>query len=88
MIKRVDQTYTIIDIIVDEFDEMLINELKCKYPVLAVARVNATKFHKNSTNLLKFYLYHWMFKDYKSAIFDINNHYKKYSITKKVVEHL
>jgi len=85
--RRVDQTYTTIDIIVDDYDETIINELKHRYPVLAVARVNATKFNKDSTNLLKFYLYHWMFDNYESAIFDINNYYNKYIITTKVVEH-
>ena len=83
--RRVDQTYTTMDIVVDEYDETIINELKHRYPVLAVARVNATKFNKDSTNLLKFYLYHWIFDNYESAIFDINNYYNKYTITTKVV---
>lgn len=85
--RRIDQTYTTIDIIVDDYDETIINELKRRYPVLALARVNATKFNKDSTNLLKFYLYHWIFDNYESAIFDINNYYNKYTITTKVVEH-
>jgi hypothetical protein len=83
--RRIDQTYTTIDIQIDDFDETIINELKCRYPVLALARVNATKFNKDSTNLLKFYLYHWIFDNYESAIFDINNYYNKYTITTKVV---
>ena len=83
--RRVNQTYTTIDIIVEEFDEIFINELKQKYPALSIARVNATKFNKDSTNLLKFYLYHWIFDNYESAIFDINNYYNKYTITTKVV---
>lgn len=85
--RRIDQTYTTIDIQIDDFDETIINELKRRYPVLALARVNATKFNKDSTNLLKFYLYHWIFDNYESAIFDINNYYNKYTITTKVVEH-
>ena len=85
--RNVDQTYTTIDIIVDDYDETIIDELKHRYPVLAVARVNATKFNKDSTNLLKFYLYHWMFDNYKSAIHDINNYYNKYTISTKVVAH-
>lgn len=85
--KRIDQTYTTIDIIVDDYDETIISELKKRYPVMAIARVNATRFNKNSTNLLKFYLYHWIFDNYKSAIFDINNYYNKYNITTKVVKH-
>jgi hypothetical protein len=83
--RSVNQTYTTIDIVVDEYDETIIDELKQRYPVLAVARVNATKFNKDSTNLLKFYLYHWIFDNYRSAIFDINNYYNKYKITTKVV---
>jgi hypothetical protein len=83
--RQVDQTYTTIDIVVDEFDEQVIDTLKQRYPALSVARVNATKFNKNSTNLLKFYLYHWIFDNYKSAIVDINNYYNKYTITTKVV---
>lgn len=83
--RNVDQTYTTIDIIVDEYDEKIINELKQRYPAIALARINATKFNKDSTNLLKFYLYHWIFDNYKSAIFDINNYYNKYTITTKVV---
>lgn len=83
--RRVDQTYTTIDVIVDEYDETIITELKRRYPVLSIARVNATKFNKDSTNLLKFYLYHWMFDNYETAIFDINNYYNKYTITTKVV---
>jgi hypothetical protein len=83
--RRVNQTFTTIDIIVDKYDEKNINELKQRYPALSIARVNATKFNKDSTNLLKFYLYHWMFDNYESAIFDINNYYNKYTITTKVV---
>ena len=83
--RRVEQTYTTIDIIVDDYDEKIINELTRRYPVLALARVNATKFNNDSTNLLKFYLYHWIFDNYESAIFDINNYYNKYTITTKVV---
>ena len=83
--RRVNQTFTTIDIVVDKYDEKNINELKQRYPALSIARVNATKFNKDSTNLLKFYLYHWIFDNYKSAIFDINNYYNKYTITTKVV---
>ena len=83
--RNLDQTYTTIDIVVDDFNEIFINELKQRYPVLAIARVNATKFNKDSTNLLKFYLYHWIFDNYKSAIRDINDYYNKYTITTKVV---
>lgn len=83
--RKVDQTYTTIDIIVDEFDEIFINELKQRYPVLAVARVNATKFNKDSNNLLKFYLYHWLFDNYESAIVDINKYYNKHKIITKIV---
>ena len=83
--RSVNQTYTMIDIVVDDYDETIIDELKHRYPVLAVARVNATKFSKDSTNLLKFYVYHWLHNDYKTVIFDINNYYNKYTITTKVV---
>ena len=83
--RRIDQTYTTIDIVVDAYDDSIINKLKQRYPVLAIARVNATKFNKDSTNLLKFYLYHWIFDNYKSAIRDINDYYNKYTITTKVV---
>ena len=83
--RNVDQTYTTIDIIVDIYDDAIINKLKQKYPVLAIARVNATKFNKDSTNLLKFYLYHWLFDNYESAIVNIKNYYNKYTITTKVV---
>jgi len=83
--RSVDQTYTTIDVIVDGYDDEIINKLKQRYPVLAIARVNATKFNKDSTNLLKFYLYHWLFDNYESAIVDIKNYYNKYTITTKVV---
>lgn len=83
--KQANQTYTTIDIIVDEYDEPFINELKQRYPALSIARVNATRFNKDSTNLLKFYIYHWIFDNYESAIFDINNYYNKYTITTKVI---
>lgn len=83
--KRVDQTYTMIDIIVDEYNEDIITTLKQRYPALALARVNATKFNKDSTNSIKFYVYHWLLDDYQTVIFDINNYYNKYTITTKVV---
>ena len=83
--RRANQTYTMIDIVVDGYDEKVIATLKQRYPALSIARVNATKFNKDSTNLLKFYLYHWIFDNYKSAIVDINNYYNKYTITTKVV---
>lgn len=85
MMRNVDQTYTMIDIIVDEYDEDIITTLKQRYSVLALARVNATKFNKDSTNSLKFYVYHWLLDDYKTVISDINKYYNKYTITTKVV---
>ena len=83
--RRVDQTYTMIDIVVDDYDEKVIITLKQRYPSLSIARVNATRFNKDSTNLLKFYVYHWLLDDHKTVIFDINNYYNKYTITTKVV---
>ena len=85
MMRNVDQTYTMIDIIVDEYDEDIITTLKQRYSALALARVNATKFNKDSTNSLKFYVYHWLLDDYKTVISDINKYYNKYTITTKVV---
>jgi hypothetical protein len=83
--KRVDQTYTTLDVEVDTYDEYIISKLKSRYPSLALARVTATKFSEDSKSLLKFYVYHWLVDDYKSAIFDINHYYNKYKITAKVV---
>ena len=83
--RRINQTYTTIDIVVDNYDEKIITTLKQRYPALAIARVNATRFNTDSTNLLKFYVYHWLHNDYKTVIFDINNYYNKYKITTKVV---
>ena len=83
--RRVNQTYTMINIVVDGYDENIIATLKQRYPALSIARVNATKFNKDSTNSIKFYLYHWIFDNYESAIVDINNYYNKYTITTKVV---
>ena len=83
--RRVNQTYTMLDIVVDGYDENIIATLKQRYPALSIARVNATKFNKDSTNSIKFYLYHWIFDNYESAIVDINNYYNKYTITTKVV---
>ena len=84
--KRVDQTYTMIDVEVDAYDEDVISNLKLCYPSLALARTSATKFNKDSKNTLKFYVYHWLVDDYKSAISDINNYYNKYKITAKVLK--
>ena len=84
--RRVHQTYTMIDVEVDSYDEDVISTLKLRYPSLALARTNATKFNKDSKNTLKFYVYHWIFDNYESAIFDINNYYNKYKITAKVVK--
>lgn len=84
--KRIDQTYTVIDVDVDSYDEDIISALKLRYPSLALARTSATKFNKDSKNTLKFYVYHWLVNDYKSAILDINNYYNKYEITTKVVK--
>jgi hypothetical protein len=83
--RRVNQTYTTIDIVVDDYDEKIIDDLKNRYPALSIARVNATRFNKDSTNLLKFYVYHWLHNDYKTVMFDIHNYYYKYKITTKVV---
>ena len=83
--RRVNQTYTTIDIVVDNYDETIIAKLKQRYPSLSIARVNATKYNKDSTNLLKFYVYHWLHNDYKTVMFDIHNYYNKYKITTKVV---
>ena len=83
--RRVNQTFTMLDIVVDDYDENLIAKVKNLYPAIAIARISATKFNKDSTNLLKFYVYHWLHNDYKTVIFDINNYYNKYKITTKVV---
>ncbi len=83
--RRVNQTYTMLDIIVDDYDENLINKVKKIHPIISIARISATKFSKDSTNLLKFYVYHWLYNDYKTVIFDINNYFNKYTIKTKVV---
>ena len=83
--RRVNQTYTMLNIVVDDYDETIIAKLKQRYPAISIARVNATKFNKDSTNLLKFYVYHWLHNDYKTVMFDIHNYYNKYKITTKVV---
>ena len=83
--RRVNQTYTMLDIVVDDYDENLIAKVKNLHPAISIARISATKFSKDSTNLLKFYVYHWLHNDYKTVIFDINNYYNKYTITTKVV---
>jgi|LauGreDrversion4_2_1035121.scaffolds.fasta_scaffold1988037_2 hypothetical protein len=84
--RRIDQTYTMLDVNVDIYDEDAISNLKLRYPSLAIARISATKFNNDSRNTLKFYVYHWLIDNYKSAIFDINNYYSKYKITEKVVK--
>jgi hypothetical protein len=84
--RRADQTYTMIDVELDSYDENIISKLKLRYPSLALARTNATKFDKDSKNTLKFYVYHWLVDNHNSAIFDINNYYNKYKITAKVVK--
>jgi hypothetical protein len=83
--RRVNQTYTMLDIVVDDYDENLIAKVKNLHPAISIARISATKFSKDSSNLLKFYVYHWLHNDYKTVIFDINNYYNKYKITTKVV---
>ena len=83
--RRVNQTYTMLDIVVDDYDENLIAKVKNLHPAISIARISSTKFSKDSTNLLKFYVYHWLHNDYKTVIFDINNYYNKYKITTKVV---
>ena len=83
--RRMNQTFTMLDIVVDNYDENLINEVKKLHPAISIARISATKFSKDSTNLLKFYVYHWLHNDYKTVIFNINNYFNKYTITTKVV---
>ena len=83
--RQVNQTFTMLDIVVDNFNEDLIAKIKKLHPAISIARISATKFSKDSTNLLKFYVYHWLHNDYKTVIFDINNYYNKYNITTKVV---
>jgi len=83
--KRVNQTYTMLDIVVDDYDENLIAKVKNLHPAISIARISASKFSKDSSNLLKFYVYHWLHNDYKTVMFDIHNYYNKYKITTKVV---
>ena len=83
--RRVNQTYTMLDIVVNDYDENLIAKVKNLHPAISIARISSTKFSKDSTNLLKFYVYHWLHNNYKTVIFDINNYYNKYTITTKVV---
>ena len=83
--RRVNQTYTMLNIVVDDYDENLIAKVKNLHPAISIARISASKFSKDSSNLLKFYVYHWLHNDYKTVIFDINNYYNKYTITTKVV---
>jgi len=83
--RRVNQTYTMLDIVVDDYDENLIAKVKNLHPAISIARISASKFSKDSSNLLKFYVYHWLHNDYKTVMFDIHNYYNKYKITTKVV---
>ena len=83
--RRIDQTYTMLDIVVDAYDEHIIATLKQRYPALSLARVTATKFNKDSNDSLKFYIYHWLLDDYKSVILDIKNYYNKYTINESIV---
>jgi hypothetical protein len=85
--RRVDQTYTTIDISVDAYDEELIQKIKTLYPAIALARISATKFSTESANLLKFYVYHWLHLNHLAVIHNIVNYFNKYTISKKVVSH-
>jgi hypothetical protein len=86
--RRVDQTYTTIDITVDSYDEELIQKIKTLYPAISLARIAANKFNTGSVNLLKFYVYHWLHKNHKVVIHDIVNYFNKYNITTKVIRSL
>ena len=85
--RRVDQTYTVIDVSLPEYPENQILKLKAQYPSLALARISATKFNTAATATLKFYVYHWLYTDYTAAVQDIYNYFNKYAISKKVVGH-
>lgn len=87
MMKRIDQTYTVIDVSLTEFPEELILKLKTLYPNLALARISATKFDANNDAKLKFYVYHWLFAHHEPVISDIYNYFNKYTISKKVIAH-
>lgn len=85
--RRVDQTYTTLDITVDAYDEELIQSIKKLHPAISLARISATKFSTDSADLLKFYVYHWLYTDYNTVVQDIYNYFNKYVISKKVVSH-
>lgn len=85
--RRVDQTYTLIDVSLSEYPEEQILKLKTQYPSLALARISATKFNTTASATLKFYVYHWLHTDYAAVVQDIYNYFNKYAISKKVVGH-
>lgn len=81
--RKLNQSYVLVDIAVDYFDDQLISGLMKKHTHLAAAWVDISKFGKNDSKSLKFYINH--LNDNKDEIIsDIKDAFKNHDILIKV----
>lgn len=86
-IRKLDQSYTLIDIYVDEFNDSAITGLMRRYSCLASARMSTSKFGLETRNTLKFYVHHIFFnkQDRKTVIEEIRSTFADKEISMKVL---
>lgn len=84
--RLIDQSYTLIDITVDQFDNSIINTIKTKYPMIAIGRSETNRFNASLGNNLKFFITHLYFDDVTDTVNDIKKYYDNYSVKVQLVK--
>jgi hypothetical protein len=77
-----DQSYTLISISVDQFDDSVISGLMKKHgQCIASARITSSRFGTNTDSSLKFFVHHRL-GDFHAAIADIESAFSNNKISK------
>lgn len=84
--RLIDQSYTLIDITVDQFDNSIIDTIKAKYPMIAIGRSEINRYNSSLGNNLKFFITHLYFDDVTDTVNDIKKYYYNYSVKVHIVK--
>lgn len=84
--NNIDQSYTMIDIKLNTFDDDVISGLMSKYPKLASARIEGRNKFSESGKCLKFYIHHMFFDNRDAAIKDIMHAFKGNEISIRTIK--
>ena len=82
--KKIDQSFTMVDISVHEFDDRVIGSIMNEHRHLAAARIQSNRFSAATSSRLIFYIHHRFFDSVDAVINDIKHNFKNHDILIKV----